>query len=89
MIAKVSDQGTFDANLKKFLAEGFIAKIQLTAIKHILESGHAAIHRGYQPIEHDLNTALNIVEAITETIYFHEKEAAQVALRVPPRQKDQ
>ena len=73
MIAKVGDQGSFNANLKKFLEEGFIAKIQLTAIEHILESGHAAIQRAW--VEHDLNTALNIVEAITETIYFHEKEA--------------
>jgi hypothetical protein len=85
MIAKVGDQGTFAANLNKFLEEGFIAKIQLTAIEHILESGHAAIHRGYNPVEHDLNTALNIVEAITESIFFHEQEAKQVAARVPPR----
>jgi hypothetical protein len=87
MIAKVGDQGTFNGNLDKFLEEGFIAKIQLTAIKHILESGHAAIPRGYKPVEHDLNTALNIVEAITETIYFHEEEAKEVASRVPPRRK--
>ena len=85
MIAKVGDQGTFNSNLDKFLQEGFIAKIQRTAIEHILESGHAAIHRGYKPVEHDLNTALNIVEAITETIYFHEEEAKEVAARVPPR----
>jgi hypothetical protein len=87
MIAKIGDQGTFYANLSKFLKDGYIAKIQLTAIEHILESGHAAIHRGYKPIEEDLNTALNIVEAITETIYFHEHEAQQVAARVPPRAK--
>jgi hypothetical protein len=85
MIAKVGDQRSFGANLNKFLEEGFIAKIQLTAIKHTLDSGHAAIHRGYKPVEHDLNTALNIVEAITETIYFHEHEAKEVAARVPPR----
>ena len=85
MIAKVGDQGTFKCNLNKFLKDGFIAKIQLTAIEHILESGHAAIHRGYMPVEEDLNTALNIMEGITETIYFHEHEAKQVAARVPPR----
>jgi hypothetical protein len=85
MIAKVGDRGTFNANLNKFLEDGFIAKIQLVAIQHILESGHAAIHRGYNPVEQDLNTALNIVEAITETIYFHEEEAKEVAARVPPR----
>jgi hypothetical protein len=87
MIAKVGDQGTFNANLDKFLDEGYIAKIQRIAIEHILESGHAAIHRGYKPVEDDLNTALNIVEAITETIYFHEQEAKEVAARVPPRAK--
>jgi hypothetical protein len=41
MIAKVGDQGTFNANLNKFLEEGFIAKLQRAAIEHILESGHA------------------------------------------------
>jgi hypothetical protein len=87
MIAKVGDQGSFNANLNKFLEEGFIAKIQRTAIEHILESGHAAIHRGYAPVEHDLNTALNIVETITETIFFHEEEAKKVASRVPQRSK--
>jgi hypothetical protein len=85
MIAKIGDRGSFNANLKTFLEEGFIAKIQLTAIEHILESGHAAIHRGYKPVEHDLNTALNIVEAITEAIFFHEDEAKKVVSRVPPR----
>ena len=87
MIAKVGDHKSFGANLTAFLNGGFIAKNQRTAIEHILESGHAAIHRGYEPIEQDLNTALNIVEAITETIFFHEQEAKEVAARVPPRKK--
>jgi hypothetical protein len=30
-------------------------------------------------------TLPNMVEAITETIFFHEQEAKQVAARVPPR----
>jgi hypothetical protein len=85
MIAKVGNQRSFGKNLNKFLEEGFIAKKQLTAIEHILESGHAATHRGYKPVEDDLNTALNIVEAITATIFFHEEEAKKVAARVPPR----
>jgi hypothetical protein len=87
MIAKVGDHNNFGANLTAFLNAGFIARNQRTVIEHILESGHAAIHRGYQPIEDDLNTALNIVEAITATIFFHEQEAKQVAARVPPRKK--
>jgi hypothetical protein len=85
MIAKVGDHKSFGANLTAFLNAGFIAKNQRIAIEHILESGHAAIHRGYQPIEQDLNTALNIVESITETIFFHEQAAKEVAARVPPR----
>jgi hypothetical protein len=87
MIAKVGDHHSFPANLKAFLDGGYIATNQVTAIQHILESGHATIHRGYKPVEKDLNTALNIVEAITETIYFHEDDAKDVASRVPPRQK--
>jgi hypothetical protein len=85
MIAKVGDHGSFAANLTAFLNGGYIAANQRSAIEHILESGHAAIHRGYQPIAEDLNTSLNIVEAITATIFLHEQEAQQVAARVPPR----
>jgi Domain of unknown function (DUF4145) len=87
MIAKVGDQKSFGANLAAFLDAGFIARNQRVAIEHILESGHATMHRGYEPIEADLNTALDIVEAITATIFFHEQEAKKVAARVPPRQK--
>ncbi len=85
MIAKVGDHHSFTANLNKFVEHGYIAKIQKSAIEHILDSGHAAIHRGYKPIENDLNAALNIVEGVTEAIYFHEEEAKEVAARVPPR----
>jgi hypothetical protein len=87
MIAKVGDQKSFGANLTAFLNSGFIARNQRTAIENILDSGHATIHRGYKPIEEDLNTALDIVEAITATIFFHEQDAKEVAARVPPRAK--
>lgn len=85
MIAKVGDHRSFGRNLDEFLRQGFIAPVQRSAIENILESGHAAIHRGYNPVEADLKVALDIVEAITASIYFHEMESRQVAARVPPR----
>ncbi len=85
MILKVGDQGTFEANLDEFLREGYISKMHRKAMSHILDSGHAAIHRMHKPTEEDLNIALDITEAITAAIYFHESDAKSVAERVPPR----
>lgn len=87
MVIKIGDQGSFEKNLDAFFAEGYISKVQRNATKHVLDSGHAAMHRMYRPSEDDLNVALDIVESITASIYFHEEDAKQVAARVPPRQK--
>jgi len=87
MIVKVGDQGTFEKNLDAFLAEGYISKIQRKAMSHILDSGHAVIHRMHKPTEEDLNIVLDITESITAAIYFHEDDAKSVAARVPPRPK--
>lgn len=85
MILKVGDKGSFERNLEAFFQEGYISKIQRNAMSHILDSGHAAIHRMHKPTQEDLNIALDITESVTAAIYFHEEDAKSVSARVPPR----
>jgi Domain of unknown function (DUF4145) len=85
MVVKVGDKGTFEKNLEAFYSEGYISKIQKNAMSHILDSGHAVIHRMHNPTEQDLAIALDITESITAAIFFHEDNAKTVADRVPPR----
>jgi hypothetical protein len=85
MVAKVGDQGTFSANLEAFHAGGYISLVQRDAMADILEAGHAAMHRAYEPSEADLNTALDITEGIFAAIYVHANQAKSVTSRLPAR----
>lgn len=86
MISSVRDQGTFEANLDRFCADGFASTLQRRQLGNILEAGHAAIHRSYVPSEHDLNLALDIAEGIMATIYDHPERTEKLAGAVPKRQ---
>ena len=85
MILKVGDLGTFQSKLDKFLEERYISKSQKNILDHVLEAGHAAIHRFYNPSKRDLKIVVDIVENIIQTVLIHEKAAIQVAKRVPGR----
>ena len=85
MVSKVGDNGSFEQNLDAFQTKGFISKVQRNAMASILDSGHAVIHRMHKPTEEDLKTALDITDAITASIHFHEDDAKAVAARTPPR----
>jgi hypothetical protein len=85
MIAKVGDKGTFPKNLHAFCEAGFISTIQRDAIKHIIDVGHAAIHRKFKPTQRDLNTALDITEGVLAAIYVHPGAATDLSHRIPTR----
>jgi hypothetical protein len=51
----------------------------------ILDAGHAAMHRSYEPSEADLNTALDITEGIFSAIYVHTEKARKMASCLPAR----
>jgi hypothetical protein len=88
MILKVGDKGTFAKNLSAFFEQGYISRVQRTAMEHILDSGHATIHRLHQPSEPDLNIALDITESIAASILIHQDRAKAVAARTPGRKSN-
>jgi hypothetical protein len=86
MIDKVDDQGSFEKNIPKFFEAGFVAGHQQKMFRDILiEAGHAAMHRPWEPSSEDINTLLDIVEAMIKAIYVVPAKAGKVAKSIPPR----
>lgn len=87
MILEVSDNGSFKKNLETFQRAGYLSDRQREIIEPILEAGHAAIHRGYEPSSEDVTTVIEITESLIETIYVHSQKAEKLKERVPRRRK--
>lgn len=83
----VGDQGSFDKNLVAFTSGGYISDKQKVILGQVLEAGHAAIHRVYQPSERDISTCVDIAESVLQSVYVHPERAAELARRVPARKK--
>jgi hypothetical protein len=87
MIHKVGDNGSFLKNLDAFQQAGYISLVQRDVLNDILDAGHAAIHRAYEPKTKDIEIALDITEAIMAAIFVHADAAKKVSERVPARPK--
>jgi len=76
MIEQVGDQGGVGSNVDRFIAGGYIApKSEALFREHLIESGHAAMHRAYFPKPSDISALLDITESLIETIYVHPHRA--------------
>ena len=85
MILKVGDQGSFAKTLDVFCEKGLASPVQRDAIKAVLDVGHAAMHRKFNPTQSDLHLALDIAEGIFAAIYVHVPTAGQLSNRTPRR----
>jgi hypothetical protein len=86
MIDKVTDQGSFEKNVKEFFDKGYVAGFQQGIFKDtLLEAGHAAMHREWEPSAEDVNTLLDIVEGLVKAIYVDPAKAQKVEARIPKR----
>ena len=77
----------FPIKLNKFHEAGHITKNQIRTLTNVLEAGHAATHRNFNPSNEDLNTCLNIIENIIENLYIHQKQAEKLKKKIPDRPK--
>jgi len=87
MISKTTDLGTFAKNMSEFERLGFVSKIQRERLDAILEAGHAAMHRGFEPDTKDVVTLLDITEHIVETVFLHEGKVEKLKKKIPARVK--
>lgn len=89
LIDKVGDHGSFARNLDAICEKGFISPLQRDTLNAVLDAGHAAKHRLYDPTESELSMALDIAEGVFASIYVHVDAARELSDRVPPRQEQE
>ncbi len=77
----------FKVAIDEFQKAGYLSMRQALSLDSIIEAGHAAVHRGWEPTDDDINTLLDITELIIETVYLHEHRAQELDKRVPRRQR--
>jgi hypothetical protein len=77
----------FKVAIDEFQKGGYLSMRQALSLDSIIEAGHAAVHRGWEPTDDDINTLLDITESIIETVYLHEHRAQELDKRVPRRQR--
>lgn len=87
MIQKIGDKGNFKANMKAFTDGGYISEKHAEAVDHILEAGHASIHRAYIPSREDVVTIIDILEGVLRVVYVQNAQAAKIRRKVPSRKK--
>lgn len=85
MIDKVGDNNSFAKNLEEFQAQGYVSKIQKKSLLAALELGHASIHRGYEPTDDQLDTAIDIVEGLIHQLYLLPGNAEAAKMEIPKR----
>jgi hypothetical protein len=85
MIDKVNDHGSFKNNLDEMEKAGYLSSRQRIDLDTILQSGHATIHRKWEPTDDQITTILDIAENLVERIYVHGPRVERLARAVPPR----
>lgn len=86
MIEEVGDQGNFQKNIEAFFSAGHVALNQQAMFEDtLIEAGHAAMHRNFEPSADTVNTLLDIVEGIMHSIYYAPLTADKVKRTIPKR----
>lgn len=84
IIEQVGDTGSIGNNVTRFIEMGHVApKSEQVFRDCLIESGHAAMHRGFKPASRDLDVLLDLTEGILASIYVHPQKAASV--KIPKR----
>ena len=85
MIDKVTDHGTFAANLDEMCKQGYLSTKQRERLEVVLDAGHATIHRDYCPNSRELNSILDLCESMIESVYIHDVKTKRLSAKIPPR----
>jgi len=85
MLDKVGYKENFGMYIKAFRECGYLSVRDDGMIDAVIEAGHAATHRGWDPTSENISTALEILAALIVKLYHHEPRAARLEKEVPPR----
>lgn len=86
MSEEVGDRGTFKSTTEAFFMKGHVAPSQQDLFQTaLIEAGHAAMHRNWEPKRSDVFTLLDIIEALIKSLYVDSDKASELAGRIPPK----
>jgi hypothetical protein len=85
MIEKVGDQQSFKANIDALQKAGYLSLRQAVGLDSILEAGHAAVHRQWEPTPGDIYAVLETANTLIESVYLHEDRVRYLDKNAPKR----
>ncbi len=81
------DYGNFPTKLKKLLDERHLSPAQHEALTAVVAAGNAASHQGYTPDLESLQTMIQALQHMLESIYVLEISAQSLRDKTPERRK--
>lgn len=82
---QVGPKGGFRERMDRLVDTGHISPKNRLELDAVLEAGHAAAHRGYQPSAVDLGWALDILENVLQSLYVLDEYGGELGKSTPPR----
>jgi hypothetical protein len=85
IIAKVGDHGNFRAQLDAIEKDGYVSKSHRKYLEAALDAGNASAHRAHRPDAEQMNTVMDIVENLLQSLFVLEKRTRKLQAAIPPR----
>jgi len=85
IIDTVRDHGTFTKNLQEMKDNGYLSAKNCEYLKVAFDAGSASAHRSHVPDQDQINTVIDIVENMLQSVFVLEKKARALKSAIPPR----
>jgi hypothetical protein len=87
IIDTVTDHGNFGKNLQAMKDKGYLSEKNCEYLEVAFDAGSASVHRSHNPDQDQVNTVMDIVENMLQSLFVLEKKAKALKGTIPPRPK--
>jgi Domain of unknown function (DUF4145) len=85
IVRKIGDKGTFKDNLQALEAAGHLSRTNRKYLEAAFDAGSAAAHRAHRPDADQVNTVMDIVENLLQSLFVLEKHTKKLEAATPQR----
>lgn len=85
IIDTVGDHGSFGKNLEAMKNKGYLSVKNCEYLDVAFDAGSASAHRSHNPDQDQINTVMDIVENMLQSLFVLEKKAKALKGAIPPR----
>ena len=85
ILDQIGDVGSFKEKLTKMEAEGYLSRKNREFVWQATDAGSASAHRGYRPVDADVNRVMDIVENFVQAVYVLPRAADTLQKNTPER----